>query len=126
MNLNEDSLEVWFNTRLPMSNNFVYVQESNLWHVLELCKFFFACYKGISLVVLDQLYTSSIYEFWLPDKDQCLVVLEPTVLAPYPDLEILDTDPIWENNVADDIVLGFPLDFISMENGNTIISRNTG
>ena len=55
MNLNVDSLEVWFNTRLPISNNFIYVQESNLCHVLELCKRFFAGYKGISLVVLDQL-----------------------------------------------------------------------
>ena len=105
-------------------NNFIHVHESNLWHVLGFCKRFFACYKGISLVVLDQLYTSSVYEFWLPDEDQCLVVIEPTILVPYPDLEILDTDPIWEDNVVDDIVLGFPIDFISMENGNTIISRN--
>ena len=81
MNLNMDSLEVKFNTRLPISNNFIYAHESNLWHVLGLCRRFFACYKGISLVALDQLYTSSVYKYWLPDEDQYHIVIEPIVLA---------------------------------------------
>ena len=122
MDLNIDYLEVRFNTR--QRDNFIYTHESNFWRVLSLSKKVFACFKGISLANLDQLYTSSVYEFWLPDEDQYHVVIEPIVIAPYLALEFLDADPIWGNVVGNDIVLGFPINSIPVENGN--ISRNTG
>ena len=122
MDLNLDSLEIRFNTR--QKENFIYVHESNFWRVLDLSKKFFTCFKGISLATLDQLYTSSVSDFWLADEDRYHIVIEPTVIAPYPALEFLDADPIWGNVVGNDIVLGFPINSIPVENGDIV--RNTG
>ena len=118
MDLHLDSVEIRFNNR--QREDFIYLHESNFWRVLDLSKKFFACFKGISLATLDQLYTSSVYEFGC----QYHVVIEPTVIAPYPALEFLDADPIWGNVVGNDIALGFPINSIPVENGD--ISRNTG
>ena len=120
MDLQFDSIEIKISNR--QREGFIQLHECNFYKVLNINRQFFACFKGISLATLDQLYTASVSESWLSDEDQYHITIKPVIIAPYPALEFLDEYPMWEIVVGNNI--GFPINPIPMDSEN--ISRNTG
>ena len=72
MNLQFDLFECKISNR--QREGYIQLHECNFYKILDISRQFFACFKGISLATLDQLYTASVSESWLSDEDQYYTV----------------------------------------------------